>query len=1189
VQCPTCHSDCPPEFDFCPRCATPLRVTCPKCGFRAPGDFQFCPKCATALAPSAVATERDTPGMLPQAIRRLMPKEYAERLLATRGQPHDERRTVTILFSDVKGSTAMAERLDPEDFKEIMEGAFEFLIAPIYRYEGTLTQLMGDAILAFFGAPIAHEDDPERACRAALEITAGAAEYAEKLERERGIQGFNVRVGINTGLVVVGEVGSDLRVAYTAIGHAINLAARMETAAEPGTVLITEATYKLIAPLFETEALGPLQVKGKAEPVDVYRVMAVKPVAGKVRGIAGLESPLVGRQAEFAALQEALERLRAGMGGIVTIVGEAGIGKSRLVAEVRKEASAVVGAIHESPLRVPLQSPPPQWVEGRCLSYGTSIAYLLWLDILRGLLGETSQQQTTIAGNAPRQRLQEMCQHRCSFVYPYLAHLLALPVTAAEQTAIESLDGEKLKAATFRAVGTLLRCAAGDRPLVVICEDLHWADPTSMELLERVLPLTHSVAVLFICALRPDKRHGSWLMRERVARQYPDHHVSLWLQPFSGLEGQRLLDNLMGPKGLPEELTERTLTQAEGNPFYLEEIIRSLLGSGALVQDGETGQWQVSRHMDDIEIPGTLHGVLMARIDRLPEDAKRVLQTASVIGRIFTYHVLGAVAEEEATLDKHLMTLQQEEMIHERAHMTELEYVFKHELTRKAAYGSLLKKERRAIHRRVAEALERLFPARIEEHLALLAHHWEQSGDPHKALGYLLRAGDKARLAYAHQEAIDYYQRAQTILQKIGSGADKQWLVSEEGLGDVRGVLGEHDQALLHYEQARSLVAALPEPSPRLAALCRKTAMLYERKGEYSTAFQWLEQGLSVLEGQSTLEMSRLRLAGAGVYSRQGQHHQALEWCKIGLELARQHNDPAELAHGTYLLGTIHGHLGHSAEEIAYARKSLDLYTQMGDVLGQANALNNLGIACKESGDWDAAIGYFQDGLDLEEQLGDVHGVAKVTNNLGNVLLWQGQLDAAARAYQQSLDIWQAIGFPIGMALSWSNLGKVCSERGQWGQALDYLERSRQCFQEIQSRHFLPEVYRRLATARLGLGQLDEARQAAEHSVALATELDMELEKGISLRTMGQVHHALQHWKEAEEVLISSLCILQKQNSRYRMGETLYHLGCLYRVMSGKGDTAGLSRATSAWERARAIFEELGAERDLARVREVVT
>jgi class 3 adenylate cyclase len=344
MQCPKCATENREGARFCGKCGTLLILICAQCGTELPPDLRFCDACGAEVSvpPSEVEDEPGVPA-LTEALQRLVPKEFAERLLATRGQVGKERRVVTILFSDVKGSTRMAESLDPEDVMEIMDGAFDVLIAPIYRYEGTLARLMGDAILAFFGAPIAHEDDPERACRAALEIVEGAKAYAARLEEERGIRGFDVRVGINTGLVVVGEVGSDLRVEYTAMGDAVNLAARMEGAAEPGTVLITEDTHKLIAPLFETEALGPVQVKGKAEPVPVFRLVTAKEVPGKVRGIAGLESPLVGRQAEFASLREALGRLQAGVGGIVTIVGEAGIGKSRLVAEMREQTLAKVG------------------------------------------------------------------------------------------------------------------------------------------------------------------------------------------------------------------------------------------------------------------------------------------------------------------------------------------------------------------------------------------------------------------------------------------------------------------------------------------------------------------------------------------------------------------------------------------------------------------------------------------------------------------------------------------------------------------------------------------------------------------------------------------------------------------------------------------------------------------------------
>ncbi len=780
MQCPRCHSECPPEYDFCPHCATPLQTTCPRCGFRAPAGFLFCPRCGTALtSPPAPLLKpegrlQDRGDGLPptdermERLLRQVPKEYAERLLATRGQPHDERRTVTILFSDIKGSTAMIDKLDPEDAKEVIQGAFEFLIGPIFRYEGTLVQLMGDAILAFFGAPIAHEDDPERACRAGLEITAKAAKYAKEIKERKGIEGFAVRVGINTGLVIVGEVGSDLRVAYTAIGDAINLAARMEQNAEPGTVLITEATHRLVAPLFETQAMPPLVVKGKAEPVSTYRVLGAKAEVGKVRGIAGLESPLVGRDAEMATLREAAERLQAGVGGIVTIVGEAGLGKSRLVAEVRRECSGSAGcqpaaqgdADYQSAVRTEIR-----WVEGRCLSYGTSIAYLLWLDVLRGLLGVTAEDSPERVRDILWERAQTLCPDSAERYLPYLARLLSLPLDAETAARLRDLDGQELKANTFAAVEAFLACAAGECPLAIVLEDLHWADPTSLELLERLLALTDRASLLFLCVFRPQPEHGSWHIREIAAGTYPHRHTDLRLRPLSNADSETLLGNLLDTRTLPAAFRDRVLRHAEGNPFYVEEILRALIGSAALVQD-DAGRWQLTQDVDDLPIPETLQGVLLARIDRLHEDTKRILQMAAVIGRTFLYRLLDAMAAQQKELDAHLITLQREQMIRERARIPELEYIFKHHLTQEAAYNGLLKQERRNLHRQVAGALERLFPERLEELAGLLAYHWEQAADAAKAAYYLLHAGDQARLAYTHAEAADYYRRALAFQEK---------------------------------------------------------------------------------------------------------------------------------------------------------------------------------------------------------------------------------------------------------------------------------------------------------------------------------------------------------------------------------------------------------------------------------------
>ncbi len=690
--------------------------------------------------------------------RQLATLEQAE---APKPALEGERKLVTVMFADISGFTTLAETVDPEMVRDVMNACFEQLVPIIEKYEGMVDKFIGDEIMALFGAPVAHENDPERALRAALEIKDALTQFNAEQGTDLGLH-----IGLNTGLVIAGGIGTRGRQEYSVMGDAVNVASRLEEVSERGEILVGPDTHRLTEPMFEFEPLEPIQIKGKAVPVPVYHVLTARAVPGKVRGIAGRESPLVGRQAELRALQEAVERLKAGVGGIVTIVGEAGIGKSRLVAELWAESANVSTKLNTS--QQISKSVNLQWVEGRCLSYGTCIAYLLWVDVLRRLLGMTAEDPPVAVRDALRERAQALCPERQKEVYSCLARLMALPLDAEAEAVLRDLEGEKLKVGTFRAVETLIECAATACPLVLVCEDLHWADPTSIDLLEYLLILTNRVPLLIICVFRPHPEHGSWRIRETVTQLYHHCHTDLWLDPLSASESEAMVGNLLPGEGLPPKLKERILSRAEGNPFYVEEIIRSLIGDGAIVQDEVTGRWQATRDVAEIPIPDTLHGVLMARIDRLPEVTKRVLQMAAVIGRIFLHRVLGAIAKEKRELDAHLLTLQREEMIRERARVPELEYIFKHQLTREAAYNGLLKRERRIFHRRVAETLEQLFPDRIEEQVGLLAHHWEQAGDAEKAIGYLLRAGDQTRLFYAHEEALDYYQRALAFLKEQG-------------------------------------------------------------------------------------------------------------------------------------------------------------------------------------------------------------------------------------------------------------------------------------------------------------------------------------------------------------------------------------------------------------------------------------
>ena len=1180
MRCPKCNKENPEDASFCMKCGARLVLVCRQCGTELPldPDVRFCFKCggeikhpdeAPAAAPGTpvLSVAPLTAEGIAERLQRLVPKEFAERLLATRGKVGKERRTVTVLFSDVKGSTAMAEELDPEDWMEIMEGAFDVLIEPIYRYEGTLVRLMGDAILAFFGAPIAHEDDPERACRAALEIVEGARRYAARLEEERGISGFNVRVGINTGLVVVGEVGSDLRVEYTAMGDAVNLAARMESAAQPGTILITEDTHRLITSLFETEALGLIEVKGKAEPVPVHRVLASKVASGKLRGITGLESPLVGREAEFGVLREALERLRAGVGGIVTIVGEAGIGKSRLVAELRKGA-----------LTAPLR-----WVEGRCLSYGTSITYLLWLDVLRSIVGMSIEDSPVAVRDELQQLVQTLCPDQVDDVYPYLGQLMSLPLEAEDEARIRDLEGEKLKAGTFRAVVTLIERAASERPLVLVCEDLHWADPSSMELLEHLLTLTDRASLLFICVFRPKREHGSWQLRETAARLYPHRHTGLRLDPLSAAESATLVYNLLRVEGLPEKLKSHILSHVEGNPFYVEEVIRSLINRGAIVLDEATGRWQATQDVSSIPIPDTLHGVLMARIDRLHEETRRVLQLAAVIGRIFLHRILAAISEEERELDGQLIALQREEMIRERARLPELEYIFKHELTREAAYNGLLKKQRRGFHLQVAEALERLFPERIEEQLELLAHHFTQAEAWEKAFLYLTRSGHRARRAFANHEAIAFYTQALEVSGRITHPVDEALLLPVyEGRGLVWRLLTRPDEAIADFHMMRQTARASGNQQKEGESLFNLANAHYWRLSaeEIPIIEQYAQEAvrLAQLTGdQRTVARSLTSLALLD--QARGELQEANRKLEESLQIGQREGYKDSISENLRWLGT-HAHLqGDYKRGVSLLKEGLAVARDIHDGFAELLDLAFLSLAQVSLGNYSEALNTIQEGMTKAEERENKFVACRLPNHLGWIHSLFGDFSRAEEYDQESAELARTYGIAFVEISALINLGADYFELGQYERARSHLEPLIERIEigEYRAHKWIwkPRLLNVLAEACHAMGDHEEALRYVEEglSVAVASSLQKRMAKGWALR--GRILAHLGNTDAGGAELQRAFALAEQLDSPSLYYPIAFDLGQWYEVAGQEREAAELyGKAKATVERMATAIED---------------
>jgi class 3 adenylate cyclase len=651
-----------------------------------------------------------------------------------------ERRILSVIFCDVAGSTALAENIDPEEWVEIMNEAFEHMTAPVLRYEGTIGKFTGDGMMAFFGAPVSHEDDPERAIRASLEILEGIEELRADILRDYGEE-FNLRIGINTGLVVVGEVGSAAVSEYTAMGDAVNVAARMEQTAEAGTLQISDDTQKLVEGVFNLEPLGGIEVKGKSEPVEVFRVLnASLPTAVSP----GSSAPLIGRDEELKTLSKLTETARNGNFQVVSIIGEAGLGKSRLLSELRE---------------VWIKTEPElSWEFSQGIPYDMSRPYSLFQSLARGMFGVELTDAPQLIHDKVYGALSSMGGSEDS---------ISLCATAVEKIIAAKVlhegqyhSAEAIKNDLYEVVIPAFVAAAQESPRIVIFDDLQWSDDASMELIIHMVDFMADTKTMLVFAFRPDAGSPAQQVRKAVQSKIPERYTEMNIEPLSIDHTNELIDELLKIRDIPNEARELVLQKAEGNPYFVEEVVRWFVDQG-MVRNTPSGlEWDPTTDLSNAAVPDSLQSLLMARMDRLSDDAKDTLQLASVIGRAFYHSILGKISDSSLELDMQLATLETQEMIHEQTEQTELQYMFKHELARDAAYSSILLRRRRALHLRVSEAMESVFEGNLEDNAHRLGYHFSVAKDHERAMKYFEMATDIADGLNAKTEAESHLRNA---------------------------------------------------------------------------------------------------------------------------------------------------------------------------------------------------------------------------------------------------------------------------------------------------------------------------------------------------------------------------------------------------------------------------------------------
>ena len=1084
MKCSRCGADCPAGARFCGQCGAALSSNCPSCGADNPPEHRFCGQCGASL---------DGPGRQDAASKPLAPEPTPVWVPHARGPPPGEMKQVTVLFCDIVGSTRLTDRLGPEAMRDLVSALLETSLAEVYRYGGTAPQFLGDGFMALFGAPVTQEDHVRRALLAAVAIRRALSTDGDEAATDR--LDLPVRIGINTGPVVFGPVGGGLAMQPTAIGDTANVAARLQEAAEPGTILLSEATWLLAQGYARVEPVGPLTLKGKPEPILAYRLVGVSHRRSGLREApSALTAVFVDRETELSILNGFLRQVENGRGQAVDLVGEPGIGKSRLLAEFHRQ----------------LGDQRLTWVEGRCLSYGTATPYLLALDLLRSncRIVETDSPDTIAQKLRSGLREVEMDPEEDARV---LLHLLEVKDTAGSPALV---NPEAVKNKAFETLRQLAIKGSQKRPLILVLEDLHWVDKVSEEFLGLLAENVRDARILMLATYRPGYR-PPWIDKSYAQQTQ--------LQPLSSDDSLDVVRSVLRAEHLVDLLTQEIVSTADGNPFFLEQLA---------LHAGEATDLR-----SDLMVPNTIHDVVMARIDRMPDQTKRLLQIAAVIGREFPLRLLRAVCPDSGLLENQLRDLSRLEFVYQRVETEGSVYVFRHALTQETAYGSLLERDRRAYHRAVGQALEELYSGCAEEVAELLVLHFGRSDEAEKSVDYAILAAEKAQRRWANNEALSYFNDALHRLDLLPDSEANRLRRIDAVIkqGDSKFALGEHAEHMHALNEIRVLVDQTDDPSRRAT-------------WHYWRGFAEMFTG--------------------------GHCDIAIDHCSKAATFAAAAGLDEIDAHVNSCLAQAYLIAGRLREAIDAGERALARFESLGNLWWAVRTISHLSPAANALGEWHRSLSYcrraIEHGTTLNDRRLKVIGLWRV----GVTYIQQGDPERGVEYCNKALAL-KPLPYDAATAKAARGYGEIKAGRVDAGmadlsEALTWLETSSMSYPRQRHSFFLAEGH-------LRRGDYAAARSLIESALEPSRAMGYLHLEGVAWWLMGE-SLAPEDPHSAETCVETAMGILQRIGARNELARAMVTRAALRQ-------TAGdLTMARQLLDQAEAIFEALGTLDEPARV-----